>query len=766
MAFAPPEPFSYDDIERKNIAHMACQLYRDGIHARTEWNANHDLYDQMMRSNLEPRTGPWSGAADLHVQLPYWMVSAVNVRMVSGIWNQIPLVGGEAHEDDDKEIFRDAATLVAWDFQPKRMQARAKWNRASKIRLIHGNSYTLFSYAHVKNKYRVVEEGIEGDGEEAQVVDQVVEKEETRYSGPVMTPLDYQDVVKPIDAQNIQPNDPSNPEGADWLITRQWEPLSLMAAKFGFSEDANGNESPNAYYLVEGEQADVEWWRDKAPAQDRSSSPNSYNAQSSRTHDRAEGVNRNHQRHKNRGSDNAETYSNPEFEIITYWGRYGEENEEMVICVCVEPQLTLGAFRLSDLYYSGKRPVMEMMYETVGVRGYAMGIMEIVQHLSAELDTIHNMRMDIGFATNMPFFFYSSTDTDFEPNDFDLHPLAAIPIDNPTQSVYFPQMPSVTTFYTQEEQLLYSLAERVVGVTDLTLGVSPTHGAAARHATGFVGTQQEALARTSEIQYQDAESFSFACHMTYELEMQYGPEERTIRLQGKSGPLTQRLNRGDLKMRGDYDFRLGANMGTFSQQVKQERAMALLQFSRESQFAMQDPGRVWEAESRYLHSIGIDDPQNIIGHKDAISVGTPRAQDEEVMQMAQYKWGVGVPAPVHPDDNDIEHIQQLMEIRGGADYEALGRPNEPALMKHAQLHEQQIAAKRQRAQQGMLAEQNGNNGAVPAEGTPTPGNQDRMLAGMMSQGQGNTPEMQNNPTTPAPNPSVPGLVQPPGMNGR
>lgn len=148
---------------------------------------------------------------------------------------------------------------------------------------------------------------------------------------------------------------------------------------------------------------------------------------------------------------------------------------------------------------------MELHYHRVPGRLYSMGVMEIGKHLSAELDTIHNMRVDVGFATNLPFFFYR-TSSAFDPNDIELIPLKGIPVDN-IGDVQFPQMQNVTSFYHQEEQLLYSLIERVFGVTDLFLGVSPTQGAAARHATGFVGTQQEALSRMSEILQQDADSF-------------------------------------------------------------------------------------------------------------------------------------------------------------------------------------------------------------------------------------------------------------------
>ena len=54
--------------------------------------------------------------------------------------------------------------------------------------------------------------------------------------------------------------------------------------------------------------------------------------------------------------------------------------------------------------------------------------------------------------------------------------------------------------------------------------------------------------------------------------MQYGPEERVFRLQGESGPQTMDLNRDALWMQGEYDFRLGANQGSYSPQVQQQQA--------------------------------------------------------------------------------------------------------------------------------------------------------------------------------------------------
>ena len=282
-------------------------------------------------------------------------------------------------------------------------------------------------------------------------------------------------------------------------------------------------------------------------------------------------------------------------------------------------------------------------------------------------------------------------------------------------------MQNVTSFYYPEEQLLYSRVERVLGVTDLFLGVSPTRGAAARHATGFVGTQQEALARTEELITQDAAAFSQLCHLIYELEVQFGPEERLLRLQGKEGPLTQPLSRDQLWFRGEYDFRLGANHGLYSSMMKQQQAQALMQFAPNSPLIMQDPGRYWEFANFVLQSLGLPDPQLFLGPKEASSSGTQKDPDEENGDMDQFLYGVDQPAPTHMNDNDQKHLQVHMDHINSNRYEALGRPNFAGHMQHIQATHMQMQQKQQMQQMAAMQPQSqpgapgqpGEGGAQP-----------------------------------------------------
>ena len=721
-AFAVPRPLEFDDEAMEGIARETVREYEEAVRARTEWNNKHQLYEDMFRGKLPPREGPWEGSADLHVQAPYWLVDSINVRLMLSVWNQVPQVTANVEEEDDIEVADRAAKLVEWHVGPNRMNARERWGRASKIRLIHGASVSLLSYVLDTYRYRVNNEGVElpvigpdgalvldvdGNPQFRSGDDEQME-EGVYYQGPVMMPLEFDDFVVPIGAMNAQPKRPSNPGGAEWCVVRQYEVLSLMLQKAlkGFGGVPAYSDMPN----TDGEEG-KEWWKAHAPSQDRIS--NTENDRRVRQQDDREGMNRSQQQKRN----------NPEFEILTRFGTYPDpvtgEDEEMVFFVCRHPEIYLGGFYLSDYFWKGERPLLELHYQKVGTRFYSMGVMEIVQHLSAEIDTIHNMRIDVGFATNMPYFFYRAA-SGFDPDEIELRPLKGVPVDDPKDFV-FPQMQNVTSFYSQEETLLYTLVERVMGVTDLFLGVSPTRGASARHATGFVGTQQEAEARMSEISNQDAEAFGFLAKVIYNMELQYGPPERTFRLQGegRDEPVGLTMKREDLWFRGEYDFTLGANYGSYSQMQKQQQSQAVLQLAGTSPLVNQDPLRRWEAEAFYLRSIGIRRPEIFIGPKDALPVGQPKKPDEEAAQMDQFAFGINVPAPVHPGDNDDEHIQFEMEYVQSEVYNALGRPNEEAHMNHIMAHQRQKMQKQQQQQMAQAQAMMGGQGpGAPAPGQP------------------------------------------------
>ena len=702
-SFAEPEPLEFTSEEKEHIEDTIQDLYRGAIEDRAGWSSKHQDYDLMFRGALDIRgedAGPWPGSSNLHVQMPYWLVDSYSTRLVSGVFGQTPQVTGYPVEDDDQEVARDAAELIKWHLDSQRMNARANWARISKTRCIHGRGVGMLPWAKDSYTYRVQGQAtFERDEDDNILVDEegipqqtkgnpVLERQ-TNYDGPLLIPVEWDDVLEPMEGINLQPVTPANPLGADWVGIRTWESLSQIWKK-----------RDSSYSFIEGDKED---WINEKPSQDRSGG-NPNNQVRVKLHDHIEGRTRS-QGNRARSSSSA---SNPEFEILTWmmpWELENEEGEmeeaEVVFFYRVEPKMLIGAFRLSDLQWKNRRPLVELDFQTVGNRRLSMGICEIVADLSAELDTIHNMRMDVGFATNMPFFFFRATST-INPDRIVLRPGKGIPVDD-VRDVHFPQLQSVTSFYNQEEQLLYSLVERVLGVTDLFLGVSPTRGAAARHATGFVGTQQEAMARTEEIMSSDSTAFSKLCHMIYEAEIQFGPPERIMRLQGEEGPLTQKLTRNELMFRGEYDFVLGSNYGLYSSMLRQQQAQILQQFGAQSPLINQDPGRRWEMENFIYHAYGFPNPEQFIGPKSAVSAGSPTDPTEENGQMDQYIYGAGVPAPVNPADNDQDHLKKHMDHINSEVFISMGRPNLQGHLGHIQATQSQMSAKQQQQQMAMMS---------------------------------------------------------------
>ena len=772
LDFPAPELLDLSDDEKDEILTSIAHLYRDRVEERTKLNAQHVAYDEMFRGQVDDgRQGPWPNSSNLHVQMPYWLVDSINTRMVSSVWGQTPLVSGKAEEDDDQEVFDNATKLVDWHLQPQRMNARQMWSLISKTRCIHGVGVGILSYVTDEYTYRVNEEtsapqivfnqdgtpqfDVEGNIVEASEQETKLQRA-VRYDGPVMHPIEWDDLVKSQEGMNLQPLSPSNPGGSDFVGIRQWQNLSYIwqrkSESYGYIEDSD-------------EWDEKEKWVKAAPSQDRSGDAvTSDNQRRVKTQDRFEGNSRSL---STRRTPNDRP--NPEYETVMWFMPWELPNEngdlewtECVFFACLQPRFLLGAYRLSDISWQNTRPLLEMHYQKIGTRWWSMGVMEIAKHLSAELDTIHNLRMDVGFATNMPFFFYRATST-LNPEKIQLRPLKGVPVDD-VNDVRFPQLQNVTAFYAQEEQLLYTLVERVMGVTDLFLGMSPTKGAAARHATGFVGTQQESMARTSEMLSQDAESFAFLCRQVYNMELQYGPDYRLVRLEGKDGPLTQKLSRQELAMRGNYDFRLGANAGLFNTMMRQEQANNLMMLAGQSPIINNDPGKRWEVENFVLQAWNFPAPGQFIGPRGALGQGVAKDAQEENGEMDQMVYGRETPAQVHPNDNDDQHMQDHMAHVQSEAYQAMNQPNLNGHMQHLQQHAQ---AKQQKAmmqqQQAMMAQQGGQGGQNPQQGQQQPtANNVAQLQGVGQMGNmGQMPQEQNG--TPPANGQAPPNLQGMGM---
>lgn len=728
--FPPPEPLEYSEEEQKEIAEHVTWLFQERTRERRTRREEHLRYDQMIRGRVDefsPRNGPWEGSANLHVQMPYWLWDAVEARLNHIVWSQTPLVVGRWEEDNDKQKMEVAAHQVEWNLGPRRMNMRPIWSRASKIRLAHGHSVTLFYYANVDHIFRtrtpsdvpedfqwigttpVTDE--EGNPVPVPTADQWDYKKRKRYQGPVAYPFEWDDVIAPDGCMNYQPNGPDNPGGADYVVMRQYEYLSSALSQA--ADGSNGN--VGRYYEMLSEGRDETWWMNNIPGLPPG-------VRGDDTDDRKKQQRRIEGESAAAASGGGRKRKNPTMEVLMYWGPWHHpglnRDTEMLFFVSRKPSIFLGGFMLSDVMYTGRRPLMEMHYQTFSNTINSMGICEIVDKLSEELDTIHNMRVDVGFATNMPWYFVRNTGGT-RASQIEIKPLALIPVDDPSAVVPGGAPQNVTSFYHQEETLLLTIIERVMGVADLFLGINVQGGAAARHATGFMGTRQESEARMSNPIAQDVESFSNMAHILNDLEFQYGPEERRFRLHGQAHTVRRR----DLYFDGTHDFRLGANIGMYSQQFRHERAMSDYQAFAQNPLVAQDLGRLWYLSADVLRSSGRSQAEieMILGPRSALPAGDAKSPDQAVKEVIEGHYGPqGFPQP-HPADDNQAFIQTIMEVMNSDSYAAMGRPGMQALGNYMMAHQRALMMKmqQQQLQQTQPPQQGGPQGPPQGPGAST-----------------------------------------------
>ena len=326
-SFPDPSPLDLSDEDKEEIVNTIENLLRASSESRSAWSKHHQDYDLMFRGALDirgPDAGPWPDSSNLHVQMPYWLVDSYNTRLVASIWSQNPLVTSHPVEDDDVEISRNAANLVRWHLSPKKMNARAAWSRISKTRCIHGRGVGILPWAKDEYVYRVAgDKKFKRDNDGNLVSDEFglpietsnssgsVYKREVRYDGPLLVPLEWDDVIEPMEGTNLQPVSPSNPLGADWVGIRQWEQLSLIWKK---------RDTAYKYIDKDSDLSDKDSWLSSSPSQDRSGSgPLANNQERVRLQDYVEGrTRRTGERYR---SPNARF--NPESEIMTWFMQIG-----------------------------------------------------------------------------------------------------------------------------------------------------------------------------------------------------------------------------------------------------------------------------------------------------------------------------------------------------------------------------------------------------------------------------------------------------------
>lgn len=389
-------------------------------------------------------------------------------------------------------------------------------------------------------------------------------------------------------------------------------------------------------------------------------------------------------------------------------------DSELVLWVHPDLRVMTRATYLRRVNKAGKRPFFPAEFHRRPGAKHPMGLIEILYPLAKEMDAIHNIRIDSGIISTMPFGFYRASSS-LKPETIRYEPGSLIPVDDPQRDVYFPVLGNRTTFGLQEEAAIQNMIERLTGVSDLTLGVMNGNQGATRTATGVRGLIGEANANIDVHLKRLFRAWRQYLKHLLSLLQQRIPPGLSFRVTGDDGSAYWNYIQAQEQLAGDFDFEIDPSSADSNPQVREDKAMQIFNMVMNPlliQIGVVNPRNVFEAAKGVLVAKNIKEWSRYLQEppKDLI-VMTPQ---EEVNRLLR---GIQVPVSMNADHQGyLEYFQYIMKTP-----ELLGSFSEGAvvaLAQQAKKHEEMAAAMQQMQAQAANSMQMRQNAAMSQQQAP------------------------------------------------
>lgn len=223
---------------------------------------------------------------------------------------------------------------------------------------------------------------------------------------------------------------------------------------------------------------------------------------------------------------------------------------------------------------SGIRPIFKFDFIRFPRRSTSVGVPEVLDDVSRNLDAIYNLKVDNGTIASVPMGVYRSS-SGLKADTVRVKPGTLLPVDD-VNDIRMMQFPYLSGFGEREEQNLVGIAERLVNTSDLQLGVGPRQVGALRNATGANLMASESGIQL-EIHYDRlARSMNKFLQALFRLCRQRMPETLYYRVTGDKGEnIFGNIDKRSL--RGEFDFIINVDVLGQSRIEQQQQATMLMQ---------------------------------------------------------------------------------------------------------------------------------------------------------------------------------------------
>lgn len=577
----------FKKLKEMDIGQKAVSIWEGYNSTRVLWSERQKAWlESWDRHLVSDNSGPFEGSSQLHIPMPFTVVKTMHARFLQALWQDPPFnVRAQNEQSMDRvELVRDVMRWYlmrggnynkgmgltvdkwVWDWISQGSGVmKAKWSV----------EYSKFLDTEVVQErgpsmFQVI------DGQDVQIPtfvprEREVERLKKVHDCPVFELVNLEDLA-------IIGGD-GDPDAADCVIHRTYmnaSQLWTLVDRKIFDKDA-----------VEAIIASGPDRKDGATGSDIKS-------------DRSRNAGQSELDHK---------YDLDEYEILEQYMKVDVDgsgiNSDVVVWVHPRTRELCRATYLYRMSKSGMKPFIKADYQPRKGQEYGVGLVELLYPLSKEMDAMHNMRIDWGMISVMPFGFYRPT-SGIDPTTINFEPGALIPVDNPQTDVSFPNLGNRTIFGMQEEAAIQTMVERLTSISDLNLGLMNGQGAT-RTATGARGLLNEMSSNLDVYLRRLNWGWEKALKYMLELAQTNTPAGLTFRLTGDSGSDVFRKINGARDLYGEFDIEVSANTDSSNNAIQMDKSRELMQLLMNPlaiQLQIVTPDNVYAAMEQFLRAQG------------------------------------------------------------------------------------------------------------------------------------------------------------------
>ncbi len=577
--------------EERELVSLIEYSFNSAITDRAEWEQRLAEWDDAYFGRLPDKTFPWPGCSNFNIPLTMTAIETLKPRLIDGVLGENPplrCVPTKAADEDRKD---KVETVLNWQFlnemdiaptvaqsahlflNPGICVAKTYWfldRRKHKFKRsfpletpIPAILEALFGAVKPKGLSQIGKMEWIGyipvpsyEGEDLEVR---IKLKNLPHEWQVLVERD--EVVERPRVDLIEPPDfivpakgGQEPGDQPWCIQRHYWTEDVLRGKVAlnrFYADAVQDLLDARKGLPQGDDAQTDATRWRAGQ------------------DQTEGI-------EGYGPSNAkrETY-----EILEDYRRYDIDGdgieEEIIAWVCRDlPGRLLGWDYLDNVYAHGRRPFRVGKYFEIPFRFYGLSLPEVVRGIQDEINAIHNQKVDYATIKTMPWGFKRASST-IPPIAQRIKPGEFIDLDDPQKDVFIPTWQSDGNLWGNEEATLHQYAERLLGLTDLSLGRQPTRVGATRTAKGTQALLSEAGLRFKVALQAFQRLWQGIAEDVLALDQEYLPPGKEFRVTGKRPAVLKVKDRTEI--RGKYDLQLVSTSETMNREQMRNDATIVMQ---------------------------------------------------------------------------------------------------------------------------------------------------------------------------------------------